>query len=289
MTHQGKPRDPEAREARRAALARQRGAAPGLSGQMPYLPPKEAPPKLKGREIGLAWGIGLLALLFSGATGVLMATALITPISVSAGVLKLLLALPIIGGVVALPALALALLATRRARQTGARIAAPVVLVGVTLALVLTAIFFGGLVTVPRSRLATFAQTIQMHCARVAQVLAPYGNPPDATKVVANARAVLVALQGAASLLPQDKQALDALTAPDPTYQPLVEDCRALVQDDVQFIAAMQQALIQLPPDADQVKKTVMDYETTTSKSLAEVQQLGAQLAHAVFAPFQQG
>jgi hypothetical protein len=256
---------------------------------MPYLPPKEAPPKLKGREIGLAWGIGLLALLFSGATGVLMATALITPISVSAGVLKLLLALPIIGGVVALPALALALLATRRARQTGARIAAPVVLVGVTLALVLTAIFFGGLVTVPRSRLATFAQTIQMHCARVAQVLAPYGNPPDATKVVANARAVLVALQGAASLLPQDKQALDALTAPDPTYQPLVEDCRALVQDDVQFIAAMQQALIQLPPDADQVKKTVMDYETTTSKSLAEVQQLGAQLAHAVFAPFQQG
>lgn len=289
MTQSSTPRDPDLREARRAALARQRGARAGMSGQMSRLPPQEGRPKLKGREIWLAWAIGLLALLLSGATGVLLATAQVTPIVVNAATLKLLLALPVIGGAVALPSLAFAVLAARRARRTGARIAAPVTLAVLTTALVVAAILFGGLVTAPRSQLAQFAQTIQMHCARVAQVLAPYGSPPDATKVLANARTVLVDLQSAESQLPQDQQALAALNAPAPTYQPLVEDCRKLAQDDTQFIATLNHELTTLPPDQAAITKTITDYNTATGPLLAEVQRLGDQLAHAVFAPFQPG
>ncbi len=289
MTHHRTPRDPELRASRRATLARQRGARAGVSGQMPRLPPGEEPPKLNGREIWLAWATGGLSLLLSGATGGLMLAALVTPIAVSATTLQLLLALPIIGGVVALPALVFAVLAARRARRTGARIVAPLTLVPLTTALVVAAILFGGLVTVPRAQLAQFAQTIQMHCARVAQVLAPYGSPPDATKVLANAPAVLSALQSAESQLPQDEQALAALNAPDPTYQPLVGDCRKLAQDDSQFIATLNHELTTFPPDQTAITKTIMDYNTTTTARLSEVQRLGGQLAHAVFAPFQPG
>jgi hypothetical protein len=288
VTPHSTPRE-EILEARRAALARRRKTHSSLSGQMPRLPPEEGIPRLNSRVIWLGWGLGLLALLLSGATWVLMATSLVTPIFVSADTLTLLLALPAVGGVVALPALVLALLAARRARQTSARLAAPVTLVSVATALVVAAILFGGLVTAPRSQLARFAQTLQMHCARVAQVLAPYGNPPDTTQVLANIRVVLPDLQSAASMFPQDQQVLDNLASPDPAYQPLVDDCRALAQDDQQFISTLQQELIKLPPDQAQVTKTLMDYETTTSKTLAEIQQLGGQLAHAVFAPFQQG
>jgi hypothetical protein len=277
-----------ARELRRAALAQQRGASPGVSGQMARLPPGEGQSVAKGWALWLGWGIGLLALLSSGATGVLFATALVTPISLSASTLQALLLLPVAGGALAVPVLVLALLVTRRARRAGARMAALLSLVGLATALLVAAILFGGLVAAPRSTLASFAQTIKGHCARVAQVLAPYGTPPASAKLLANARPVLVALQGAESLLPGDQQVLSTLVAPEPTYQPLVEDCRALAQDDTQFIASLQQSLEKLPPDQAQAMKTIMNYSTTTGPLLAEVQRLGNQLARAIFAPFQQ-
>jgi hypothetical protein len=150
-------------------------------------------------------------------------------------------------------------------------------------------LIFGGLVSYPRTQLGTFALAIQHHCARLAQSLQPYGDPPEISKLQRDPLGVVALLRSDETALPGDQVALNTLTTPDPTYQPLLDDCRSLASTDSQVTSKLQSELVALPPDLTAVQKTLTQYQSDTSSMLTQIQQFGAALKAQVFAPFQPG
>ncbi len=278
-------------DALRTEYAEQRGSGSlrlaRTSGvyRRPFEP--EAPPSI-GWPIWLAAIISLLAFLLAASASVFMGLAALTPLTVSQTVLKLVLLGPVVGGALALPGVVLALLATRRARQIEAGVAGPVTLVWLATALLVAGLLFGGFVTAPRSTLATFGSAIQAHCARLAQSLQPYGNPPNVNTLEQHALDVVATLEDDQNQLPGDQQALGSLTAPSPTYQPLLDDCRALATKDEQTVTALLSKL-GVPPDLNGAQAIVKQYESDTRTTLADIQRLGNQLMQTIFTPFQPG
>jgi hypothetical protein len=242
-----------------------------------------------GWPIWLAWAFGLLALLLAAMALMFLGLALLTPLAVSQTLLTVILLGPVIGGAVALPGVVCALLATRRGRSIGARLAMPVTLVVLSTVILVGGLLFGGLVSYPRAQLGTFALAIQNHCARLAQSLQPYGDPPAISKLQQDPLGVATILRDDEAALPGDQAALNALKTPDPAYQPLLDDCRSLVVKDMQVTSQLQSELVALPPNMSAAQKTLTQYQTDTSGMLAQIQQLGATLKQQVFAPFQPG
>lgn len=249
---------------------------------------EHAPPS-PGRLIWLAWVFGVLGLVLATATWIFMGLALLTPLTIDQSLLTAVLLSPVIGGAISLPGTIFALLATRRARVLGASPLVPVILVGLTTAVLVGAVLFGGLVTYPREVLGTFGQAVQAHCARFAQSLQPYGNPPELSKLEQDPLGLIAALRDDQATLPADQAALNALTAPDPAYQPLLDDCRHLTTIDSQVTGSLLNELVALPPDLPAAQKTIAQYQTDVANSLAEIQRLGTALRQQVFAPFQPG
>lgn len=280
--------DPAALRALRAEYAEQHsghitgamGAQWGVAADMPS-------PAI-GWPIWLAWMIGLLAFFPAALAGVFIGVATLTPITLNTTLLRLVLLAPVVGAALALPGVIFALLATRRARMVGAGVAAPVTLVGVATMVLVAGLLFGGFVAYPRLQLGTFGQAIQAHCARVGQSLQPYLGLSN-TQLTMQAPALLTTLGNDAADLPGDQVALKALTAPEPKYQPLLDDCRSVAQQDQQLIHDLQGELLALPPNPGAAQTTLMHYQTATSKPLTEIQQLGDELKQEVFAPFQPG
>jgi hypothetical protein len=244
-----------------------------------------------GWPIWLAWVFGLLGFFLAAVAWIFifMGLAVLTPLTVNQMVLTLVLLGPVIGGAASLPGVVCALLATRRARQVQAGVAAPVTLVGLATVILLAGLLFGGLVAYPHQLLGTFGQAIQAHCARVAQSLQQYGNPPSSSALQQDPLGVVATLQNDQNALGDDQAALNALTAPDPKYQPLLDDCRNLAVKDKQVTGTLLGELISLPPDVPAATKTMTQYKTDTSTWLTEIQRLGAALRQQVFAPFQPG
>lgn len=261
-------------------LARTSGAS-----RRPFEP--ESPPSI-GWPIWLAAIISLLAFLLAASAWGFMGLAALTPLTISQTVLMLVLLGPVVGGALALAGVVLSLLATWRARLRRAGVAGPVTLVWLATAILVAGLLFGGFVAYPRSTLVTFGTAIQAHCARLAQSLQPYGNPPNVNTLEQHALDVLATLQDDQSKLPGDQQALSALTAPSLTYQPLLDDCRSLVAKDMQTVSALLSKL-GLPPDLTGAQSIVKQYETDTTTTLAEIQRLSNQLMQAIFAPFRPG
>ncbi len=279
-------RDSQSLEALRATFAEQRGTG-SLPAQRLAFTEDESPPI--GWPIWLAWVFGLLALLVTAAAGMFLGLAALTPLAVNQTLLTAVLLGPVVGGAVALPGVVFALLATRRGQTRGARVAAPVTLVGLSTVVLIGGLLFGGLVAYPRYQLGTFGQAIQAHCARFAQSLEVYGNPPDISKIQQDPLGMAALLQRDEAALPGDQSALDALTAPDPKYQPLLDDCRSLTVKDSQSLSSLQSELVSLTPNLTAARMTLTQYQTNTSSMLAQIQQLGAALKAQVYAPFHPG
>ncbi len=278
-------RDSGALRALRAEYAEQRGSGP--------LPPygrsfSETPPSI-GWPVWLAWGFGLLGFFVTATALIFMGLALLTPLTLNESLLAAVLLGPVVGGAVSLPGLIFALVAARRARNIQTSVAAPVTLVWLATFVFVGGLLFGGLVSYPRARLATFGLVIQAHCARVAQSLQPYGNPPDISKLRANPLGVVTTLRSDQAALGDDQAALNALTAPDPKYQPLLDDCRSLAAQDKQVTSDLLGELVKAPPDLTNAQKTLTQYEAATKTTLAQIQQLGDELRQQVFAPFHPG
>ncbi len=145
------------------------------------------------------------------------------------------------------------------------------------------------MVSYPRAQLGAFGQAIQTHCARFAQSLEAYGNPPDISQIEQDPLGLVAAVQRDQAALENDQTALNALAAPDPTYQPLLDDCRSLAAIDMQVTKTLLSELVALPPDLPAATKTITQYQSDTTRLLTEIQRLGAQLRQQVFAPFQPG
>jgi len=272
-------RDSETLKALRAEYAEQRG-----TGSLPV----QRSPSL-GWPVWLAWVFGLPGFFLAATAWMFLGLALLTPLAINQTLLTVVLLSPVVGGAVALPGLLGALLATRRGRSLGVGITAPVTLVGLSTAVLIGGLLFGGLVSYPRAQLGTFALTIQDHCARLAQSLQPYGNPPEISKLQQDPLGVVAILRSDEAALPGDEAALNALTTPDPTYQPLLDDCRSLAAKDIQATGQLQSELVALPPNLTAAQKTLAQYQTDTASMLTQIQQLGAALKAQVFAPFQPG
>jgi hypothetical protein len=233
----------------------------------------------------LAWGFGLLALILALAAWVFLGLAVLTPLVANQAVLTAVLLGPVIGAASAAPGVACALLATRRAKVSGESPVVPVMLVGLATAVLVGGLLFGGLVSYPRARLGTFGLAIQMHCARFAQSLEPYGNPPEINKLEQDPLELSAKLRGDQADLASDQAALNALHAPDPAYQPLLDDCRSLTKTDMQVTNTLVRELVALPPDVSAAQKTMTQYLADTKNLLAEIQRLGAALQQQVYAP----
>jgi hypothetical protein len=242
-----------------------------------------------GWPLWLAWGFGLLGLLVAFASWAAMSVAAIQPFPISQSLLITILLGPVIGAALALPGMICALLATRRARAAGAGVLVPLALVSVATMVLIAGLLFGGLVSYPRSLLGSFGQALQAHCARFAQSLRPYGNPPDMSKIRADPVGLVITLQGDQAALAGDQATLNALTAPDPTYQPLLDDCRSLAAKDGQVTSSLLSELVALPPNLTAAEKTITQYQTDISVMLKQIEQLGTALQQQVFAPFQPG
>jgi hypothetical protein len=235
----------------------------------------------------LAWVFGLLGFFLAVIAWMCMGLALLTPLTVNQTFLTAVLLGPVVGAVVSLLGLACALLAMRQARAVGSGVAAPMALVWLSTAILIGGLLFGGLVSYPRARLGSFGQAIQAHCARAAQSLQAYGNPPDMSKIEKDPLGLVTTLQSDQAALKDDQAALNALAAPDPAYQPLLDDCRSLTARDMQLTNSLLGDLIALPPDLPAAEKTITQYLADTTHTLAEIQRLGAQLQQQIFAPFQ--
>jgi hypothetical protein len=273
-------RDSQSLQALRAEYAERRGTGP-LFAEYAATP--------IGWPIWLAWVFGLLGFFLASTAWMFMGLAALTPLTVNQTLLVIVLLGPVIGGVVSLPGLICALLAARRARQVQAGVAAPVTLVWLATLILLGGLLFGGLVSYPHELLGTFGQAVQAHCARFAQSLQPYGDPPDINKLQKDAAGLVTTLQSDQANLRDDQAALNALTTPDPRYQPLLDDCRSLAARDSQVTNDLLGELVSLSPDLTAAQKTITQYQTDTAQTLAEIQQLGAALRQQVFAPFQPG
>jgi hypothetical protein len=264
-----------------------------LRGTGPLLPQHrsfdEEPTPPIGWPIWLTWVFGLLGFFLAAVAWVFMGLAALTPLTIDQTLLLMVLLGPVIGGAVSLPGVIFALLAARRARKVGAGVAAPVTLVCLTTAVLIGGLLFGGFVSYPRERLGTFGQAIQAHCARFAQSLQAYGTPPDINKLKNDPVGVITILRNDQAALKDDQAALNALTAPDAKYQPLLDDCRNLAAEDSQVTSTLLSELTALPPDLTAAQKTLTQYQSDTSAMLAEIQTLGAELKQQVFAPFQPG
>jgi hypothetical protein len=260
------------------------------SEQHPGVPhwgaPDEAPTPALGWPLWLAWFIGLLAFFPTAVAGIALGLAALTSITLNTTLLKMVLLAPLIGGALALPAVIFALVATGRARRRGAGVAAPVTLVWLTTAVLVAGLLFGGLVAYPRYQLGIFGQTIQAHCARVAQSLQPYQGL-TMSQLSMQVPALLATLQTDSANLPDDLTALHALQAPEPKYQRLLDDCIALAARDQRLIDSIHGDLI--PPNPGAAQTALKQYQSDTSRPLAEIQQLGDELRLEVFAPFQPG
>ncbi|HEU5367205.1 MAG TPA: hypothetical protein VFU69_02025 [Ktedonobacterales bacterium] len=281
-------RDSESPEAPRAAYQGRRGNPdidPLLAQELEEL----ASPS-SGWSGRLAWVFGLLGFLLAVAAWMAMGLALLTPLTANQTLLTAVLLGPVVGAVVSLLGIACALLATRRARAVGSGVTAPITLVWVSTAILIGGLVFGGLVSYPRAQLGSFGQAIQAHCARFAQSLeSSYGNPPDISKIEQDPLGLVATLQRDQAALGDDQAALNALVAPDPAYQPLLNDCRSLAAKDMQVTKTLLSELVALPPDLPAATKTITQYQSDTTRLLTEIQQLGAQLKQQVFAPFQPG
>jgi hypothetical protein len=240
-----------------------------------------------GWPVWLAGVFGLLGFLLAAAAWMSMGLAALTPLTIDQTLLIIVLLGPVIGGAVALPGVIFALQATRRARVVGAGVAAPLILAGLATAVLVGGLLFGGLVSYPRQLLGTFGLTLQAHCARFEQSLQPYGNPPQISKLQQDPLGLAVTLRSEQVALADDQATLNALTAPDPRYQRLLDDCRSLTLQDQQVTGTLLSELERLPPDVTAAQQTLAQYETATSKTLTEIEQLGAALKQQVFAPFQ--
>jgi hypothetical protein len=263
-----------------------RSAAPLLAPRRAF--DKEASASL-GWPLWLAWVFGLLGVLVAAATWALMGVAAFQPLSISRSLLVAVWLGPVIGAGICLPGMICALLATSRARAAGASVAAPVTLVGLATVVLIAGLLFGGLVSYPHGQLGTFGQAIQAHCARFAQSLQSYGNPPDVSKIQQDPVGLVITLQNDQAALVDDQTALNALTTPDPAYLPLLDDCRSVVVKDGQVTSSLLSELIALPPNVSAAEKTITRYETDTTPMLKQIEQLGAALKQQVFAPFLPG
>ena len=243
-----------------------------------------------GWPLWLAWIIGTLAFFPAAIAGIFIGLAALTPITLNTTLLRVVLLAPVVGAALALPGVIFALMATRRARKINAGVAAPVTLVVLATGVLVAGLLFGGFVAYPRSQLGSFGQVIQAHCARVGQSLQPYlGLSASQLANPTLLAGLLTTLQTDSTDLPGDQAVLIALTAPEPKYQPLLDDCRSVALKDQQLLSKLQSELVALPPNPGAAQTTLKQYQSDTSKMLAEIQQLGAELQQEVFAPFQPG
>ncbi len=263
-----------------------RGTGPlGLERRSLY---EEASPPI-GWPIWFAWFFGLLGFFPAIIAWMFMGLAMLTPLTINQAILIGVLLAPVLGGAFSLLGLVFALGATRRARRIQAGVAAPVTLVWLATAILVGGLLFGGLVAYPRVLLGTFGQAIQAHCARVAQSLQSYGNPPDVGKLEQDPLGVVAILQRDQAALEGDQAALSALAAPVPKYQMLLDDCRSLAVKDVAVTDDLLSELAKRPPDLAAVQERITQYEKDTHAMLTEIQRLGDELRRQVFAPFQPG
>jgi len=276
------PHDQGALHALRVAYSQQHSGALYAQGGASA----EASTPTVGWPLWLAWVIGLLAFFPAAVAGIAIGLAALTPITLNATLLTVVLLAPVVGGALAVPAVIFALAATGRARRRGAGVAAPVVLVWLTTVVLVAGLLFGGLVAYPRYQLGSFGQVVQAHCARVAQSLQPYQGLTMA-QLSMRVPELLATLQSDSANLPDDLTALRALKVPEPKYQPLLSDCIAIAARDQQLIAVIHGDLI--PPNPGAAQTALQQYQSDTNRTLVEIQQLGDELRQEVFAPFQPG
>lgn len=268
--------DPNASEPLQAEdTARQSANANGSSQPQAPAPPEEMPPSaLRGWAIWVALIVTLLGLLIAAAAWIVMGVALFVPFSVSVTLLALIFLAPVIGGALSLPGVIFDLLAARKARNRGARLALPVTLVGIATLVLVAGLLFGGLVAYPRYQLALFAQSLQTDCGRVQQVLDKYKNlsPVD---LVAKSADITATIDQNKQMLQADETALNALTAPDdPDDQQLLVDCQAIISGTLNLPTLLKNPVA----SAFQIQALYTTYQ--------DAQRLGAQLKQNVFSPF---
>jgi hypothetical protein len=281
-------RDAQSLRARRADYAEQSSPGPLLRDPRPFADEEDAPPSV-GWPIWLAWVLGLTGFFLAAIAWMAMGLAALTSLTINQTLLTAVLLGPVVGCAVSLPGLICALLAVRRARKTRMNVAESVTVVSLTTAILIGGLLFGGLVSYPRVRLATFGQAIQTHCARFAQSLQQYGNPPDITTLEKNALSVVTTLQSDESALSDDQATLNALKAPDSRYQPLLDDCRNMTAQDILVSSTLLSELVNAHPDVSAAQRTIAQYQANTGAMLAEIQRLGAALQQQIFAPFHSG
>lgn len=281
-------RDLQSLKALRADYAGQSNSGPLLRDPRPFADEEEAAAPA-GWPIWVAWVLGLTGFFLAAIAWMAMGLAALTSLTINQTLLTAVLLGPAVGCAVSLPGLICALLAVRRARKTRMNVAESLTVVALTTAILLGGLFFGGLVSYPRARLATFGQAIQTHCARFAQSLQQYGNPPDISTLQQNALNVVTTLQGDETALNDDQATLNALKTPDPKYQPLLDDCRSLTAQDILVASTLLGELVNAHPDVSAAQRTIAQYQANTGAMLAEIQRLGAALQQQIFAPFHSG
>ncbi len=262
-------RDWEALEALRAEDSERHGGRltrPGRSGR----------PPLRGWAIWVASVLVIVALLVAGLAWVPMGVAWFVPFSVGVTVLVLMFAAPLVGGALALPGVMCALAATWRARKTGARLGAPVTLVWLATALLVTGLLFASLVAYPRYQLGVFAQALQAHCMNVRQVLRKYEDLSPSDWVSA-APGIVADVQQNQRMLQEDQDALHALSVPDNlNAQMLLEDCQAIIDGTLNLPTLLKQPSLGSVGD---VQALYLAYHDAVQR--------GHQLEQDLFAPFQ--
>ncbi len=236
-----------------------------------------APPPVRGWTIWLASVLVVLAVLLAGLAWMLMGVALFAPLTVSVTLLTILFLGPTIGGGLAIPGLACSLLATRRARKTGARIGTPVTLVLLATLVLVGALLFVGLVAYPRNQLGTFAQQLQPHCQRVQTILQKYQNM-SVTDLVTQLPAISATVNQNKQDLQSDQTALNNLPAPDnPDAQGLLTACQQLVSDTLALPTLVTN------PNPLTTLGSLQSFYTASQ----DAQRYGNQLKQDLFAPFQ--
>lgn len=281
-------RDLQSLRALRGDYAEQSSPGPLLRDPRLFLDEGEAAASV-GWPIWLAWVLGLTGFFLAVIAWMSMGLAALTSLTINQTLLTAVLLGPVVGGAFSLPGLICALLAVRRARKTRMNVAESVTVVSLTTVILIGGLFFGGLVSYPRVRLGMFGQTIQTHCARFAQSLQQYGNPPDISTLQKNAVSVVTTLQSDETALSDDQATLNALKAPDPAYQPLLDDCRSLTAQDILVTSTLLSELVNTHPDVSAAQRTIAQYQADTGATLAEIQRLGAALQQQIFAPFHSG
>lgn len=281
-------RNDQSLKALRSDYAEQSSPGPLLRDPRPFAEEEEAAPPV-GWPIWLAWVLGLTSFFLAAIAWMALGLAALTSLTINQTLLTAVLLGPVVGCAVSLPGLICALLAVRRARKIRMSVAESVTVVSLTTAILIGGLLFGGLVSYPRVRLATFGQTLQAHCARFAQSLQQYGNPPDISTLQKNALNVVTTLHSDETALNDDQTTLNALKTPDPQYQSLLDDCRSLTAQDILVTSTLLGELVNTHPDVSAAQRTIAQYQADTGATLAEIQRLGAALQQQIFAPFHSG